>query len=204
MLHDRPNLIVGLTGGIGSGKTFVSSLFQEINIDIVDSDLVARDVVKPGSSALSQIEDRFGPGILNEQNLNRKKLRDIIFNSPEEKDWLEHLLHPLIRRETKRQLIASSSVYTILSSPLLLETETKDLVDRLLIVDLPETLQMQRACNRDKVTQSDIKKIMASQINRKQRIELADDIVDNSGSIENTKLQVEILHQKYLKLSSEI
>ncbi len=199
----NPNkLIVGLTGGIGSGKSLVSDMFSKKNIKIVDSDVVSRKVVEPGSRGLEKIVNRFGEEILDDNSfLDRKKLRKIIFSDQQEKKWLEELLHPLIREETISQLSTSFSAYSILSSPLLLETDTKLLTNLILVVDVSEDIQLNRATHRDRTTRDEIKKIINSQMDRKLRLEFADDVIDNSHSIEFTLNQVNKLHQKYLSFA---
>lgn len=195
-------MIVGLTGGIGSGKSLVASRFVNHKITIVNADILARDVVVKGSPALTEISRHFGQDILDaENNLNRRKLRDIIFNSPAEKHWLEALLHPLINAEIRRQLKASTSNYTILESPILLETEQYKLVDRILVVDASEHSQIERASQRDNSTPQQIKQIMATQLNRQERCARAHDIIQNHGSIDDLYQQVDKLHQLYLEIT---
>ena len=160
-------MIIGLTGGIGSGKSEVSRRFEQLGITVVDADIVAREVVNIGSVALSEISAHFGQDILNaDGSLNRAKLRSRIFETPDEKYWLENLLHPIIRKEIVTQLAQSKTPYTILSSPLLLETKQDELVNRILVIDATENMQIERASARDTNNKEQIKKIMAAQINR--------------------------------------
>jgi dephospho-CoA kinase len=195
-------MIVGLTGGIGSGKSEVSLRFKKLGIDVIDADIVARQVVEIGSPALSIIAEHFGQEILNsDTSLNRQKLREIIFNSIIEKTWLENLLHPIIRKEIIHQLQQSKSTYTILSSPLLLETNQDDLVDRVLIVDASEDLQLERASKRDTNNLAQIHKIMAAQITRSERCAKADDIISNHGNLNELDIEVRKLHQYYIELA---
>jgi dephospho-CoA kinase len=195
-------MIVGLTGGIGSGKSEVSLRFKKLGIDVIDTDVVARQVVEIGSPALSIIAEHFGQEILNsDTSLNRQKLRVIIFNSIIEKTWLENLLHPIIRKEIIHQLQQSKSTYTILSSPLLLETNQDDLVDRVLIVDASEDLQLERASKRDTNNLAQIHKIMAAQITRSERCAKADDIISNHGNLNELDIEVRKLHQYYIELA---
>jgi dephospho-CoA kinase len=195
-------MIVGLTGGIGSGKSEVSLRFKKLGIDVIDTDVVARQVVEIGSPALSIIAEHFGQEILNsDTSLNRQKLREIIFNSIIEKTWLENLLHPIIRKEIIHQLQQSKSTYTILSSPLLLETNQDDLVDRVLIVDASEDLQLERASKRDTNNLAQIHKIMAAQITRSERCAKADDIISNHGNLNELDIEVRKLHQYYIELA---
>lgn len=193
--------IIGLTGGIGSGKTTVSDLFAVKGIDIIDADIVAREVVKVGSSGLSSIVDRFGDSMLTEEGtLNRAKLRELIFADESKKEWLNQLLHPLIRQEILSQLAAATSKYCILVAPLLFENNLQKFVNRSLVIDISEQLQITRTVKRDKSAQSQIEAIIASQISRQDRLALADDIIDNSPNNQKQLLaSVEALHQRYLQ-----
>lgn len=195
--------IVGLTGGIGSGKSAVADMFREQGITVVDADIAARQVVVKGSPALSAIANHYGRDILlPDGTLNRSKLRDIIFADETAKQWLEALLHPLIGKWIKEELASAASPYAILESPLLIEAGQDQLSDRILVVDLPEILQQQRAAARDNADPEQIRAIMASQLPRNERLAKADDIVDNSETLEQTREQVLQLHQQYLKLAS--
>jgi dephospho-CoA kinase len=195
------SLIVGLTGGIGSGKSEASKRFATRGVQIVDADIVAREVVASGSAALVQIAAHFGADILDAAgNLNRSKLRDIIFSEPTEKQWLEALLHPIINAEIRRQLSGATSAYAILASPLLLETQQFQLVDRILVIDTSEQHQLERASKRDKNNEAQIKAIMRTQLSRQERCARATDIIQNHGSIDELDMQVEKLHQLYLAL----
>jgi dephospho-CoA kinase len=194
--------IVGLTGGIGSGKSAVSDLFEKKGIVVVDADLVSRQVVEPGTPALAQIAEHFGLDILDQEGkLIRSKLRNIIFTDAQEKSWLEHLLHPIMNKKIRQQLADAQSQYAILSSPLLLETHQYKLTDRILVVDASEELQMQRAMRRDNNNPDLIKAIMNSQISRQERCARANDIIQNHGTIEELHKQVDKYHQLYLELS---
>lgn len=195
-------LIIGLTGGIGSGKSEACKRFAERGILVVDADIVAREVVKPGQTALTQISMHFGANILDTTgNLNRSKLREIIFSDPTEKQWLESLLHPIINAEIRHQLAHATSAYAILASPLLLETQQFQLVDRILVIDTSEQLQIERASQRDKNNEAQIKAIMQTQLTRQERCARATDIIQNHGSISELDAQVEKLHQLYLELA---
>ena len=192
-------MIVGLTGGIGSGKTAVSDCFEELGIVIVDADLASRVVVEKGKPCLQQISERFGQDILNEVGeLDRSKLREIIFNSDEEKDWLESLLHPAIGRQIQDELKASTSPYSILVSPLLLETGQKDYCDKVLVVDVPVETQVERTLKRDGVSEEQVQSIIKAQISRQNRLELADEVIINDGSLEDLQLVVKQLHKKII------
>ena len=195
-------LIIGLTGGIGSGKSEASRRFAERGVAVVDADVVAREVVEPGAPALIQIAAHFGSDILDaDGHLNRSKLRAIIFSNPAEKQWLESLLHPIINTEIRYQLAKATSPYSILASPLLLETQQFQLVDRVLVIDTSEQLQLERATHRDKNNEAQIKAIMQTQLSRQERCARATDIINNHGSIDELDAQVEKLHQRYLDLT---
>ena len=192
-------MIIGLTGGIGSGKTAVSDTFEKLGITVVDADLASRVVVEKGKPCLEEIAKHFGDDILNENDeLNRAKLREIIFNSDSEKLWLESLLHPAIAEQIKDELNASKSPYTILVSPLLLETNQRDFCDKVLVVDVPIELQMERTTKRDGVSEDQVKSIIKSQINRDERLQLADEIIINEGTIEDLEMIVRELHEKLI------
>jgi len=192
-------MIIGLTGGIGSGKTAVSDTFKSLGIDIIDADVSSRSVVEKGQPALEVIHDHFGGDILDsENNLDRAKLREIIFQNPEERSWLETLLHPKIAQHIKDQLESSKSPYCILVSPLLLETEQKNYCSFVLIVDVPEESQVERTTKRDGVSEEQVKNIIAAQIDREERLKQADEIIINDGSIEELQEKVVVLHKKYL------
>ena len=192
-------MIIGLTGGIGSGKTAVSDIFEELGIGIVDADLASRVVVEKGRPSLEEIAKHFGQGILTEEGeLDRAKLREIIFNSDEEKNWLESLLHPVIAKQIQDELKASSSPYTILVSPLLLETNQKDFCNKVLVVDVPVETQIERTLKRDDVSLEQVQSIIKAQISRDKRLELADEVIVNDKSLEDLQLAVSKLHQQFI------
>jgi dephospho-CoA kinase len=192
-------MIVGLTGGIGSGKTAVSDLFQDLGITIVDADLASRVVVEKGREELNKIAEHFGKDILNSSGeLDRAKLREVIFKSEEEKLWLESLLHPAIASQIQKELDLSESPYTILVSPLLLETDQKNFCSTVLVVDVPVEIQIERTSKRDNVSEGQIKSIIASQLDRDSRLEQADEVILNDGSIQHLESKVQELHKKFL------
>tara|TARA_B100001175_G_scaffold54364_1_gene43394 strand:+ start:1082 stop:1666 length:585 start_codon:yes stop_codon:yes gene_type:complete len=194
-------MIIGLTGGIGSGKTAVSDLFKELGITIVDADLASRVVVQKGREELNKISEHFGRDILNSNGeLDRAQLRDIIFNSEEEKLWLESLLHPAIASQIQKELDSSNSPYTVLVSPLLLETNQRNFCNKVLVVDVPEEIQIQRTAERDNVSEEQIKSIISSQIDRDSRLEQADEVIVNDGSIQDLENKVQELHEKFISL----
>ena len=196
--------VLGITGGIGSGKTAVTDIFSELNIDVIDADIASRKAVEKGSSSLKEIEDHFGSEIiLNDGNLDRQKLREVIFDKEEEKDWLEKLLHPQILKIISSELAESRTKYTILVSPLLFETGQYKLCSRTLLVDVEEKLQIARASKRDNVSEEQIKSIIEAQMPRSEKITLANDIVTNNGTLEDLRKEIISLHNNYLKLSDK-
>lgn len=203
-IDPKKTFIIGVTGGIGCGKTTVTNLFAAQGIDIVDADLVAREVVVRGSQGLNELVLQFGDNILNKNNeLNRAELRKLIFADNNAKEKVNQILHPLIREKMMNQLANTRSQYCILSAPLLFENKLQTLVDRTLVVDIPEALQLERTLARDGGNEDTIKSIMHSQVNREQRLALADDIIDNGKSLSLLAPQVKALHHKYEALASK-
>lgn len=194
-------LIIGLTGGIGSGKSTIAKLFAAKGIDIVDTDQIARDVVMPGQVALNKIVEKFSEDVLlPDKTLDRAKLRKIIFADDSKRTWLEQLLHPLIRDEMERQIKSAKSPYCIAIIPLLLETQPNPLINRILVVDALETQQIDRTQTRDKLSRDEISAIIKSQVSREQRLAAADDIITNHGILEELSEQVDKMHKFYLTL----
>jgi len=199
------NMVVGITGGIGCGKSSVTDLLKKLNVDIVDADIIAREIVEPGKFALKKIVEHFGTEILlPDGSLDRAQLRVIIFSKKEKKDWLEELLHPLIKDEIRAQIKSANSKYVVVSSALLLETRQKDLVDIVVVVDIPETLQIERTTLRDGNSSELVKKIMDSQINRSERLSRADIVIDNSDSLDKLKLKIKELHSDLNKKANDL
>ena len=195
---------VGLTGGIGSGKTTIARFFLDQNIEVINADQVARKVVEPGTAALSRIKKRFGSEILiNEETLNRPLLREKIFKDSNQRIWLESLLHPLIEEKITQLVESAVSQYVILESPLLLETKQHKLVNRILVVDVSPEIQLERAISRDGGSEATIKAIMNSQISRNDRISLADDIINNEQNFQSVQSRLIKFHQNYLNLAKE-
>lgn len=194
--------IVGLTGGIGSGKTTVTNIFAELGIDIIDADIAARIVVEPGSEALVAIAQYFGTEYIdNTGQLDRAKLRSRIFSTPEDKSWLNSLLHPLIRQEILAQIARSTSCYCILVAPLLLENNLQTLVNRILVVDIEEQSQIERTVARDPSSPEEVARIIASQLPRTERLSFADDIINNENvTLEQVRQQVIDLDTRYKTL----
>ena len=198
-------LIVGVTGGIGSGKSAVTERFEELGITVVDADLAARVVVEPSKPALTAIAEHFGKDILlPDGSLDRAALRARVFANEEERHWLEQLTHPLIGQEILDQLEASRSPYTILSSPLLLETSQKGLASCVVVVDVPEEVQLQRTVKRDENDEAQVRRIMAAQMQRQDRLDLADMVIDNTGSLADLDSQVEELHKEFLLRAEQL
>ncbi|HCG79722.1 MAG TPA: dephospho-CoA kinase [Oceanospirillales bacterium] len=194
--------ILGLTGGIGSGKSAASAYFRDQGIVVVDADIVAREVVEPGQPALLAIKQRYGSEALHDDGtLNRAWLRAKVFAEPDERKWLESQTHPRIRDSIIAQLKAATSPYAILESPLLFESGQSELVARTLVIDVPEEIQVERASSRDGNEEEQIRRIIAAQIPRSERLQRADDAVDNSGNLEALYSQLEPLHQSYLQLT---
>ncbi|CAH1536115.1 MULTISPECIES: dephospho-CoA kinase [Vibrio] len=194
--------VIGLTGGIASGKTTVANLFkQQFKIDIVDADIVAREVVEPNTPGLNAIIEHFGTDIVHDdQTLDRAKLRERIFSHPEEKAWLNGLLHPMISEKMIEDLEQVTSDYALLVVPLLVENKLDSLCDRVLVVDVEPQTQISRTVKRDNVSEEQAKAILASQASREQRLALADDVVKNNPNDPELLLQITDLHEKYLAM----
>jgi dephospho-CoA kinase len=194
-------LVIGLTGGIASGKTTVSDQFARLGIDIIDADVIAREVVAKGSPGLKTIVDEFGEEILTPTlELDRQKLRRIVFTDNTKKEWLNALLHPLIRTQMALQTNNAKSPYCILSVPLLVENKLNKMVDRTLVVDIDAATQLKRAMTRDSSEQIIIENIIASQATRSERLAVADDIISNTRDRDWLNAQVTDLHQIYLNM----
>lgn len=197
-------LILGLTGGIGSGKSAASQWFEAQGICVVDADIVAREIVEKGQPALAQIQLAFGHWVLLDNGeLDRKALRDHIFKIPAARQQLEAITHPAIRHSIIEQLAKADSPYSILVSPLLFETNQYRLTQRTLLIDASVELQIQRASQRDGQSIEQIEKIIQIQMSRDKKLALADDIVINDGHLDHLYAQLETLHQSYLKLSQQ-
>jgi dephospho-CoA kinase len=194
--------VIGLTGGIASGKTTVANLFkQQFKIDVVDADIVAREVVEPGSTGLNAIIEHFGIDIVREdQSLDRAKLREQIFSNPDEKAWLNALLHPMIREKMIEDLEQVESEYALLVVPLLIENKLDSLCDRVLVVDVEPETQISRTVKRDNVSEDQARAILASQATQAQRLAIANDVVRNNPNDPDLLLQITDLHEKYLAM----
>jgi dephospho-CoA kinase len=195
-------MVIGLTGGIGSGKTTVANVFAEYGIDLIDADIIARDVVAIGSVGLARITEKFGNRILlDDGNLDRSQLRTAIFSDPQLKNWLNQLLHPLIRDKMLADIDRATSPYCLLIVPLMIENNLQTLTDRLLVVDVDQQTQIMRTQQRDNVSLEQINNILAAQASRQQRLDAADDIICNNGDNQALLTQVAQLHLHYLALA---
>ncbi|HLV18541.1 MAG TPA: dephospho-CoA kinase [Pseudomonas sp.] len=193
--------ILGLTGGIGSGKSAAAAHFVQLGIDLVNADQAARWVVEPGRQALAQIAEHFGADILQaDGSLDRAALRARIFQDAEERRWLERLLHPLIRQEIIEVLARATSPYAILESPLLIESGQYQLCQRVLVIDVPEELQIRRTLARDGTDEAQVRAILAAQASRSERLAKADDVIVNDRDLSWLHQEVERLHRFYLTL----
>ena len=198
----RPKLVVGLTGGIASGKTSVSRCFERLGVPVIDADVVARDVVAPGEPGLSAIVKKFGPDVLDKQGrLDRRRLRKLVFKDPDRRRNLESILHPEIRSCMLARLGELNHDYAVLAIPLLLETAQTDLVDRVLVVDAPEAVQIERTHRRDGVSETDVRDIMAAQATRTDRLSRADDVIENNGTLGELFTRVNQLDEFYRSIA---
>jgi dephospho-CoA kinase len=195
--------VVGLTGGIGSGKSAAADEFAALGASVVDTDAIARELTDKGGAALAHIERLFGAAFLDASGaMNRKKMRDHVFADPAAKQALENLLHPLIREESARRIAAASGPYVVHVVPLLLESPGyRSRVDRVLVVDASEQAQLARVRARSGLSADEVRAIMRTQVSRAERLAGADDVIDNSGSLEALRKQVGALHQKYLQFA---
>ena len=195
---------IGLTGGIGSGKSAASDHFAKLGAGVIDTDLLSRELVAPGQPALGEIIDAFGSEILTTTGeLDRKRLRERIFADPKARKRLEQILHPRIREAMLERARQSRAHYVVFVIPLLIETDQQTLVDRVLVIDLPEHLQRQRVASRDGLNDEQITEILATQAGRQKRLDAADDVLSNHGSLADLHRQIENLHRKYLHQSQD-
>jgi dephospho-CoA kinase len=193
---------IGLTGGIACGKSTVANLFAALGVTIVDTDLLAREVVAPGSPLLDEIGRRFGPEVLQKDgSLDRTALRARVFANPAERQWLEQLTHPAIRDLTDARCESATGPYVMVAIPLLVETAGAKRFDRVLVVDCDPELQLARLQARDGATREQAARMLAAQATREQRLAVADDVIQNDGDIANLRDQVEGLHRQYLSLT---
>lgn len=192
---------VGLTGGIGSGKSTVAKIFSELNVSVIDADDIGREFVSPGSPVLNHIARLFGSQLVVDGTLDRRRLRRLIFADPEQRRMLEDLLHPFIYGEMEGRVNALRAPYCILSVPLLFETAPPHFVDRVLVVDCSIENQIRRTRSRDRVSEVEVRRIIDAQISRRKRLEAADDVIDNDGDLKSLRPRIVSLHAKYLRLA---
>lgn len=199
-----PQLVVGLTGGIASGKSLVGAMFVKLGAALVDTDVVAREVVARGEPGLAAVAAEFGPSVLSASGeLDRRALRSLVFEDESRRRKLEGLLHPLIRSRTLAKLREIEFPYALVAVPLLVETDFGELVDRILVVDAPESVQLERLMRRDAMPQPEALAMLRAQADRAARLKAAHDVIDNSGTIDATRRQVELLHGRYLELAAQ-
>jgi dephospho-CoA kinase len=192
--------VVGLTGGIGSGKSAAADAFAALGATVVDTDVIAHELTAPGGAAVPEIQRQFGKAFVDASGaMDRKRMRDLVFSDAEEKQRLESLLHPMIRAESARRVAAATGPYVVLVVPLLVESPGyRERVDRVLVVDCPEPLQVARVMQRSNLPEAQVRRIIASQIKSEKRLAAADDVLDNSGSIAALQQRVGELHATYL------
>lgn len=193
---------VGLTGGIGCGKTTVANIFAELTVPVIDADQIARQLVQPGEPALAAIIGHFGDSLLAGGQLDRARLRARIFADERQRVWLENLLHPLIYADMQRRVDALPDAYAVLAIPLLLETGRRDFVDRLLVVDCEPDVQQWRVMARDGIDAAAFRGILAAQASRSSRLAAADDVLENNGDLGVLRDRVRMLHERYLRLAA--
>ena len=193
-------LVVGLTGGIGSGKSAAADEFARLGATVVDTDAIAHELTGQGGAALPLIEKQFGNAFVSGGAMDRKRMREHVFADPRAKKALEQLLHPMIRAESARRIAAATGPYVIHVVPLLVESpDYRKRVDRVLVVDVPEGTQVERVRSRSGLAQDEVRAIMRTQVSRAERLAAADDVIDNAGPREALRTQVAALHQKYLQ-----
>jgi len=198
-----PRLVVGLTGGIASGKSLVGAMFVKLGAALIDTDVVAREVVALGEPGLAAVAAEFGPKVLLPSGeLNRPALRSLVFADDGKRRALEAILHPLIRSRTRAKLAELEAPYALVAVPLLVETSFGDLVERILVVDCPESLQLERLMRRDAIPKAEALAMVRAQVDRAARLKAAHDIIDNSGTTDATRRQVELTHRRYLDLAA--
>ncbi|HEY5679684.1 MAG TPA: dephospho-CoA kinase [Pseudomonadales bacterium] len=195
-------LVIGITGGIGSGKTAVSDRFKALGVTVVDADIASRVIVEPGRPALVAIAEHFGCDVIQaDGSLDRAELRRRVFADPDERRWLEQLTHPLINEHIREELEQAESPYAVLVSPLLAETGQSRFCHRILVVDVPEEVQVRRTMARDANDEAQVRKIIEAQASREQRLALADDVIVNDSSLEVLDEEVARLHQVYTEMA---
>lgn len=194
-------LVIGLTGGIGSGKSLVCELFKRLGVPIIDADVIAKSLTQPDMPAFQQICAHFGDHVLSQKTLDRQKLRKIIFRDAQERAWLEGLLHPMITAEMQRQLSLIHAPYCLLAIPLLLEVAPYTFIDRILVIDSHDETRIARVMQRDQISREAVCAMMATQVTQAERLQRADDILENNGDIVQLEKKVKVLHEQYMALS---
>ncbi|MFQ5982144.1 MAG: dephospho-CoA kinase [Woeseiaceae bacterium] len=201
---NRP-LRIGLTGGIASGKSTVADHFAELGVPVIDTDVIAREVVQPGKPALEEIRSAFGIDVFDSDGrLNRRSMRELVFSDATRRAQLESILHPRIREETVAQSRAAGGPYQIIVVPLLVESPMREFVDRVLVVDCDENTQLKRLLERDADDEDQARRMIAAQASRDERLAIADDVISNNGDLDDTRSQVDALHKKYLSQNTVI
>jgi dephospho-CoA kinase len=199
---NRTPLLIALTGGIASGKTAVAELFAKLDVPVLDTDQIARDVVTPGSATLGQLVAEFGPEILDAQGrLDRTRMRERVFGDPEQRRKLEAIMHPAIREELARRSAAAGGDYQIHVIPLLVESGRAEAYDRVLVVDCPVAAQIERLMARDSTSRAQAEKILAAQVSREERLDAAHDVIENTGTLADLRDFVATLHRNYVLLA---
>ena len=198
-----PRLRIGLTGGIASGKSTAAQRFAELGVPVIDADVASRNVVQPGTPGLAQVVQRFGPGVLDASgHLDRRALRGLIFSDPASRQALDAILHPLIRADMEHQAANAQGPYLVMAIPLLVESgRPRDRVDRVLVVDVDEAVQLERVQARDGSSSTQAGAILASQASREARLAVADDVLRNAGTVADLRQAVDRLHEQYLQLA---
>lgn len=200
---DKP-LRIGLTGGIASGKSTVAGMFADLGVPVIDTDVIAREMVRPGEPALAEIREAFGAGVIAaDGTLDRPAMRAIVFGDDTARRRLESILHPRIGRATREQADAAGGVYQVIVVPLLVESSLRAFVDRVLVVDCDEETQVARLLARDAESEDQARRMLAAQSSRAERLEIADDVVSNDGDLDHTREQVLALHRRYLREAAE-
>lgn len=195
-------LRIGLTGGVASGKSAAADRFAELGVPVIDTDVVAREVVAPGQAALAEIASRFGPDVLTpDGGLDRVAMRKLVFADSGRRRELESILHPRIRDETFRQASAAGGDYQVIVVPLLVESPMREQMDRILVVDVPESVQLERLMARDQANAEDAQRIIDAQASREDRLAIADDVLPNTGTLDELRAGVDALHERYLRLA---
>jgi dephospho-CoA kinase len=202
---NAPPLLIALTGGIASGKSAVAEMFAQLGVPVLDTDQISRDVVAPGMPTLDRLVEQFGPEILDAQGrYDRARMRERVFNDPEQRRKLEAIMHPAIREELARRSAAAGGDYQVHVIPLLVETGRPDAYDRVLVVDCPESAQVERLLARDGTSLEQAEKILAVQASREDRLNAAHDVIENTGTLEDLQRFVQTLHRNYALLAQRL